>query len=159
MIVIKRDGREVPFDSKRIENAIIKALKNCDYSEEDFQIAEKIAKEIEKINTSEISVELIQDIIERKLMASHYKDAAKAYITYRQLRNMARNQYKELMDAVSNKLGAKDVQNQNANVDEHSFGGRIGEASRVVTKQYALDYCMSKMAKENHLNNEIYIHN
>ena len=43
-------------------------------------------------------------------------------------------------------------------MDEYSFGGRMGEATDVMTKQYALDYCVSKMAKENHLNNEIYIH-
>ena len=43
-------------------------------------------------------------------------------------------------------------------MDEYSFGGRMGEATDVMTKQYALDYCVSKMARENHLNNEIYIH-
>jgi ribonucleoside-triphosphate reductase len=34
----------------------------------------------------------------------------------------------------------------------------MGEATDVMTKQYALDYCMSRMAKENHINNEIYTH-
>ena len=53
---------------------------------------------------------------------------------------------------------AKKIDNQNANVDEHSFGGRIGEASSIVMRNYALNHCMSTMAKENHLNNEIYIH-
>lgn len=157
LIVVKRDGREVPFDKQRVINAVTKAFKNSDYNDIP-QIPYKIADEIERINKPKISVEEIQNIVERKLMASSFKDVAKTYITYRQLRNMARNQYKDLMEAVSTKLSAKDVQNQNANVDEHSFGGRIGEATRVVTKQYALDYCMSKMAKENHLNNEIYIH-
>ena len=62
------------------------------------------------------------------------------------------------MDAVEEKLLGKKIDNQNAYVDEASFGGRIGEMSRVVSKRYALDYCMSKMARENHENNEIYIH-
>lgn len=161
MVVIKRNGQKCPFDKIKIINAINNALKSCGYEicPHSPQIAEKIAEEIEKINKTELSVEEIQDLIEKKLMASSYKDVAKSFITYRQLRTMARNQYKDLMDAVSNKLGAKAVENQNANVDEHSFGGRVGEATRVVTKQYALNYCMSKMAKENHLNNEIYIHN
>ncbi len=35
-------------------------------------------------------------------------------------------------------------------VDEHSFGGRIGEASRIVTKDYALNYCMSRKSRKNH---------
>ena len=91
-------------------------------------------------------------------MKTSHKDVAKVYINYRYLRGMARNQYKELMDAVSEKLTAKNVQNQNANVDEHSFGGRIGEAASVVTKNYALNYIVSPMARQNHENNEIYIH-
>jgi ribonucleoside-triphosphate reductase len=53
---------------------------------------------------------------------------------------------------------AQDIENQNANVDEHSFGGRMGEASRIVTKDYALNYFMSRKSRKNHLNNEIYIH-
>jgi ribonucleoside-triphosphate reductase len=43
-------------------------------------------------------------------------------------------------------------------VDENSFGGRIGEASGVVTKKLALDYIISEKARNNHENNEIYIH-
>ena len=55
-------------------------------------------------------------------------------------------------------MSARNVQNQNANVDEASFGGRIGEAARVVTKNDALKYRMSKKSRKNHENNEIYIH-
>ena len=62
------------------------------------------------------------------------------------------------MKDITKKLMAADVQNQNANVDEHSFGGRMGEASRVVTKQYALDYCMSRKSRKNHMENMIYVH-
>lgn len=43
-------------------------------------------------------------------------------------------------------------------MDERSFGGRVGETSSYILKNYALNYCMSKMSRENHLNNEIYIH-
>ena len=71
---------------------------------------------------------------------------------------MAREQYRKLMDTISEKLNAENVQNQNANVDEYSFGGRTGEMNEAVCKQYALDFIVSPMARENHLNNEIYIH-
>lgn len=47
---------------------------------------------------------------------------------------------------------------QNANVDEESFGGRIGEASGANMKEYALNYCMPKWMANLHRNNEIYIH-
>ena len=97
-------------------------------------------------------------MVEKKLMASSYKEVAKLYVNYRYLHDMARSQYKELMDAVADKLMAKNVQNQNANVDEHSFGGRMGESNDVVMRNFALEYLLSPMAKANHLNNEIYIH-
>ena len=158
MVVIKRDGREVQFDKSKVFNAVYKAFIQLEKDKDDAtKCAGKIAKEIEGLN-KKLSVEEIQDIVEKKLMASSHKDVAKAYIEYRQLHKMARDQYKELMDAVSDKLQAKNVANQNANVDEKSFGGRIGEATDVVTKQYALEYIVSPMARRNHENNEIYIH-
>ena len=69
-----------------------------------------------------------------------------------------REEKDSLIKEVDKKLKAKNVENQNANVDEYSFGGRMGEVTRVVTKDYALKYCMSRKSKNNHLNNEIYIH-
>lgn len=162
MIVTKRDGRKIEFDKTKIENAILKAHKSIYHGEnfEDIQdFAAKVAFDIESSNSaSELSVEDIQDMVERKLMASRFKTTARAYVNYRFLHEMARNQYQELMQAVSEKLTANNIQNQNANVDEASFGGRIGEASDVVTRRYALEYLVSPMAKANHENNEVYIH-
>lgn len=158
MTVIKRDGREVPFDKDKIVKAVVKAFVDNDYSTDvAHPVAEKIADEVEATSKN-LSVEEIQDTVEKKLMATKYKDIAKAYIEYRQLHKMARSQYKELMHAVAEKLQAKDVKNQNANVDEMSFGGRVGEASDIVTKQYALEYLVSPLSRRNHENNEIYIH-
>lgn len=117
-------------------------------------IAEFIGANIEE----KTSVEDIQDAVEMGLMGYGWFSVAKDYIQYRYLHNMARNKYVELMDAVADKLNCDNVQNQNANVDEHSFGGRVGEASDLVMKKYAMDYLLSPMAKANHLNNEIYIH-
>ena len=97
-------------------------------------------------------------MVEHKLMGTYYKDVAKAYITYRYLHNLVRNQYKNLMDSVGEKLSGQKIDNQNANVDERSFGGRMGEASDIVAQRYALDYIVSPMSKANHENNEIYIH-
>lgn len=157
--VIKRNGSKVNFDKQRIVKAIIKAFNQLNKDiDEAINCATKIANEIEQKCRDDITVEEIQDAVERKLMATSYKDVAKVYINYRQLHKMARDRYQDLMQAVAEKLQAKDVKNQNANVDEHSFGGRIGEASSVVTKRYALDYIVSPMAKANHENNEIYIH-
>ena len=159
MTVTKRDGRKVEFDKQKIKLAILKAFLDVDGEETPYakDKARDIANYVESLN-KDMCIEEIQDIIEEKLMSSNRKDVAKSYVNYRFLHHMARNQYKELLDAVNEKLSAANVQNQNANVDEHSFGGRVGEASDVVMKKIALDYCVSEMARNNHLNNEIYIH-
>lgn len=83
---------------------------------------------------------------------------ARAYIRYRYKKEVARDFQSDFIDAIVEKLEADDVQNQNANIDEHSFGGRTGEASSVMTKKLALEHLVSPMAKENHENNMIYIH-
>ena len=161
MKVIKRDGREVQFDKNKITNALTQAFIEVDkeLTEEDKIKIDNITDSVFKIvNNKTISVEEIQDIVEQKLMTSNRKDVAKVYIIYRNDRNKIREQKSELMKNISEKLMAANVQNQNANVDEKSFGGRIGAASDEVMKKYALDNCMSEMAKNNHLNNEIYIH-
>ena len=159
MDVTKRDGRQVPFDKNKIRLAVLKAFLEVDGEETQYakDKAREIASHIELLN-QDMSVEEIQDIVINKLMASARKDVATKYVEYRYLHSMARSQYQNLIKAISEKLTASNVQNQNANVDEHSFGGRMGEANDIVMKQYALDYCMSEMAKNNHLNNEIYIH-
>lgn len=159
MKVIKRDGRVVDFESDKIISAIQKAFLsvNPKISEEDYDFCVKIAEDIASKDT-DMNVEDIQNIIVKKLMGSRHKDVAESYVKYRHLREMARNQYKDLMDSVADKLRATNVKNQNANVDEHSFGGRMGEANSLLMRKYALDYLVSPMAKDNHENNEIYIH-
>jgi len=160
MQVIKRDGRKVQFDKNKIIDALTNAFLAVDNEITDDNNIKiyNIVNSINKINKKIITVEEIQNIIEAKLMASNRKDVAKTYIIYRNDRNKIREQKSELMKNITEKLMATNVQNQNANVDEKSFGGRVGAASNEVMKKYALDNCMSEMAKNNHLNNEIYIH-
>lgn len=160
MIVIKRNGDKVPFDKSKIYNAVLKAYEevypNYKTNQKDAEtITDFVLNKIQLMN--EITVEQIQDIVENALI-EYDGIVAKAYITYRYRRAMARDEYKQLMSDIKEKITAENVQNQNANVDEHSFGGRIGETADLVMKRYALDYCMSDMAKNNHLNNEIYTH-
>ena len=157
----KRDGRLVDFNQNKIVDAILKAFKQVDGDISPYALekANKIAGYVEKQSKNKIlTVEEVQDIVERGLMSTKRKDVARAYITYREERSRIRNWNSQMMDKVAIKLAATDVQNQNANVDEHSFGGRRGEADSVIFKQYALDNLVSEMARNNHLNNEIYIH-
>lgn len=161
MLIIKRNGGGAEFDKSKIESAINKAFLEVDGTLYETDTAADIASEIEekiKNGNDLVSVEQIQDWIEEYLMRSERKDVARAYVRYRYKREVARNAESDFISAIREKLNASDVQNQNANVDEKSFGGRVGEASGVVTKKLALDYIVSPMAKANHLNNEVYIH-
>ena len=158
--VIKRNGDKVEFDAKRIIAAITKAAKEIYHKDEEPWYAEKIASEIQAVaaeNEEPLTVEQIQELVEDYL-SDYDRLVGKAYIRYRYKRGVMRSCSDEFIRSISEKLQAKNVQNQNANVDEHSFGGRVGEASDEMMKQYALDFCMSDMARNNHLNNEIYIH-
>ncbi|MBD5487298.1 MAG: anaerobic ribonucleoside-triphosphate reductase [Lachnospiraceae bacterium] len=159
MTVQKRDGRRVKFDKDKIKIAVLKAFIDVDGEETAYakEKARDIANFIESLNKC-MTVEEIQDFVEERLMASNRKDVARKYIIYRNNRTTIREKNTQLMKDISEKLNADNVQNQNANVDEKSFGGRVGEASDTVLKKYALDNCMSEMARNNHLNNEIYIH-
>ena len=163
MNVIKRDGKIVPFDIDKIYIAIEKAdrattLKGQEGIKDFELIKEKIRIYFsERSELENIEVEKIQDVVERFLMEEGAYDTAKNYIEYRLLHKLKRDKYNELMDTVESKLFGKENDKQNANVDELSFGGRMGEASRVLNKEVALNH-MSEMAKNNHLNNEIYIH-
>ena len=156
----KRDGRIVKFNRNKIVNAILKAFEDVDGEISDYAIskANNIANFIGEKNEENLTVEQIQDLVEIGLMSTKRKDVARSYIRYRQERERMRRWNSKMMDMMSSKLEATNIENQNANVDEHSFGGRKGEAESVIFKQYALDNLMSEKSRANHLNNEIYIH-
>ena len=158
----KRDGRLVPFDKMKIVDAVLAAFKDTDNGElSDYAYikAGNIADYIGEVaNEKELTIEEIQDMVQNGLMSTKRKDVATNYILYRAERTRERNRRSQMMQEIGKKIQASDVQNQNANVDEYSFGGRRGEAANSLMKQYALDNLISKMARENHLKNEIYIH-
>lgn len=156
----KRDGRIVEFNKNKIVNAILKAFKHVEGEISDYALekANNIADFIGKKDEEILNVEEVQDLVENGLMSLKKKDVARAYMHYRQERTRIRNWNTNMMGKMIEKLEAANVQNQNANVDEYSFGGRRGEANAVLLKQYALDNLMSEKSRNNHLNNEIYIH-
>lgn len=161
--VKKRDGRIVDFDPKKIERAILAAFIDVDGEASDYakEKAANIASYIEGyyLDVDEIpEIEDIQDLVEKGLMATKEKMWLKTISYTEKKEQKIRNKNSQLMKNIKEKVEASDVQNQNANVDEYSFGGRMGEARNELMKDYALNYIVSPMARENHLNNEIYIH-
>lgn len=157
MNIIKRSGKIETLTKKKIFDSICNA-NGCVGDDEKLT-----KKQIQRITDSVVSycenleepieIDVLEDVIEHKIMENGGYEVAKRYITYRYEKERVR-----MNKSLTEKLTASNVQNQNANVDEFSFGGRIGETSGYVTKQYALDHLISKKTKENHVNNEIYIH-
>lgn len=156
MKVIKRDKSVEVFQVEKIHNAARRAFESCNVDFPD-DLKDLLSSLYDENKDDTVTVEEIQDEVERVLLYN-YPEIAKHYIIYRYNHKVIREHKDKIIKGLSKKLMAQDIENQNANVDEHSFGGRMGEASRIVTKDYALNYCMSRKSRKNHLNNEIYIH-
>ena len=157
MRVIKRDKSIEEFQWHKVQHAIEEAFRSCDYSIVPDDILNCMQSKYDTNCDDTVDVEDIQDDIEDCLMET-YPIVAKSFIIYRYEHKVIRENRDKLIKGLTKKLMADEIENQNANVDEYSFGGRMGEASRLVTKDYALNYCMSRKSRRNHLNNEIYIH-
>ena len=163
MYIIKRDGRRVQFNQNKIIDAVLAAFKDVDKELSDYayikagNIADYIQETAEKAD-HELTIEEIQNYVEQGLMSTKRKDVARAYITYRNERTRMRQERSDFQHRLMKKLKATDVANQNANVDERSFGGRAGEVNSEVLRQQALDFFLSEKARYNHLENRIYIH-
>ena len=163
MYIVKRDGRKVPFNQNKIIDAILSAFIEVDGQISEYalikagNIADYILEQAKQADHL-LDVEEVQDMVENGLMSTKRKDVAKAYINYRQERTKERNKRNEAYNLVREKLYALNVQNQNANVDEYSFGGRKGEVDSVVMKDIALSDLISPKAVKNHNENRVYIH-
>ena len=157
MNVVKRSGKIEPLTKKKIFDSICNA--NMATAEENRITKKQITRITDTIFAvcedmeDPIGIDMLEDAIERKLMEAQGYEVAKQYITYRYEKERIRSSRN-----LTEKLTASNTQNQNANVDEFSFGGRIGEAASYIMKNYALEHLISKKAKHNHNNNEIYIH-
>lgn len=160
MIVTKRDGKVVVFNSDKIRKAIESADKKInEMTVADIdRITEIVVNKCERISGDQINVEQIQDLVEDTLLKSKFNKTAKSYILFRDMRTRNRDNKSKLLRDIATKINGTNIVNQNANLDEASFGGRKGEAADELMKWFALNNCMSKKSRENHLNNEIYIH-
>lgn len=157
--VKKRDGRIVDYDSSKIVNAILKAFKSLGMLEgKEVRLANKIEAKIKETAESIPEVEFIQDMIEKELMASNFKNVAKEFILYREKRNRERERDSALRKEILSKIECTNVMNQNANVDEESFGGRKFESAAVIHKDIALNDLMSSDVAKAHKEARIYIH-
>lgn len=119
MKVIKRDKTIEEFQIDKIDRAVDRAFESCG-KEPNGKVVDCIKRRYDTRSDDEIHVEEIQDDVERCLMDID-KDVAKAYIIYRYNHKVIRENKEKIYKGLSKKLMADDVENQNANVDEHSF--------------------------------------
>ena len=165
--VIKRDGQIVEFDSERITNAICKASNVT--KEIDQFTARRLTKNVIKIvndfvkekqsNMSAPTVEEIQDIVEKVLLSSEYKQTAKSYILYREQHNKMRDFAKNAsINMVDDYLKQLDWQvNENSNMG-YSIQGLNNYLASAMSKNYWLNKIYPSEIKEAHENGDIHIH-
>ncbi|WP_346888720.1 anaerobic ribonucleoside-triphosphate reductase [Clostridium sp. UBA1056] len=160
--IIKRDSRVKDFDMERIHIAIKKAYEEVHGNDIMFKnhwndLETSIEKTILELGKEKIFIEEIQDTIVKAL---NDKDemVAKAYEDYREKRRIARDTNGDTYKKLDKVLQCSDIMNSNANVDEHSFGGRKFESANVILKRYTLDKVIRPEIAKAHIENRIYLH-
>ena len=160
----KRNGDVVPFNSKKISDAIYKAnLESVDETFSASQLAAITAEVVENISVEEIpSVEFIQDTVEKVLIKNNYASTAKAYILYRAEHTKIRQAQGDLMD-IYNELTFKnaadaDIKRENANIDADTAMGTMLKYGSEGSKYYIDNYILPKDIAAAHIDGDIHIH-
>lgn len=163
--VLKRDGAVTAFDLNKISEAVKKAFTatNKFYSEDIIELlALRVTSDFQnKVRNRSISVEDIQDSVERVLEQTGYTDVAKAYILYRSQRERIRNlgsttlDYKDVVD---NYVKVEDWHVKENSTVTYSVGGLILNNSGAVTTNYWLTEIYDEEIAKAYEAGEIHIH-
>ncbi len=165
--VIKRDGMLVDFDSEKITDAIKKASNVT--KEFDSFTARRLTKNVIKIvndfvkekqsNFEAPTIEEIQDVVEKVLLSSEYKQTAKSYILYREQHNKMRDFVNNSsVDMIDDYLKQLDWQvNENSNMG-YSIQGLNNYLASGMSKNYWLNKIYPNEIKTAHENGDIHIH-
>ena len=142
--VIKRNGNKVDFDKNKIAEAILKANKDVQGRQKaSVKLAKEIARNIENFDKQKLTVEEIQDMVEKELMSAEKYDLAKAYILYREKRAMIRQSnttdisIKELIDGTNDYWNTENS-NKNAKVVTTQRDYLAGITSTDITRRFLL---------------------
>ena len=159
MQVIKRDGRVVEFNLERVVKAVTLAMSQTPGGV-DIDLANKIAADVQKKleDKNQASVYEIQDLVEKRLMASSRKEVAQSYITYRYNRDVARkSKTKEVfLDIIGAK--ANDITRENANMNADTPAGMMMKFASETTKPFVDDFLLSNEARQAIKDGYIHIH-
>lgn len=157
MDIIKRDNSKEKFNDEKIRKAILAAAKSAEETIDEKTIEKAIQKSSLIKNPT---IEDIQNVVEKILMDSKYKDTAKAYILYREaraeFRKMNDRQVKTFNEIVE--VADNDIKNENANINGNTPAGQMMKFASEASKNYALNHLISKQFKEAHEKGLIHIH-
>ena len=163
--IIKRDGREVPYDISKISTAIFKAMEatGSGSSGESARLAAVVETELaQRFGETAPGVEDIQDVVELVLMDSGYGSVSKNYILYRSERNRARERKSNLM-RVYNEITFSDaldsdLKRDNANVDGDTAMGTMLKYGSEGAKDFYEKYILTPEQSRAHREGDIHIH-
>lgn len=163
--ITKRDGRKAKFNKEKIAQAIFKAAtkmggKNYDLSE---QLADQVVKYLEDENLPEnVTVEHVQDIVEKILIKTGHAQTAKEYILFRADRTRVREMNTRLMkiyeDLTFKDAKDNDVKRENANVDGDTAMGTMLKYGSEGAKQFYEMYILDPRFAKAHASGDIHIH-
>ena len=163
----KRDGRVVPFDSAKIDQAIARA-----FAASGSQKGEDTARELTRLVMEDLDknenisatpgVEEVQDAVERILIEKGFVRTAKAYILYRAERSRVRQMNTRLMktyeDITFKSASDSDMKRENANINGDSAMGSMLKFGSEGAKQFYEMYVLNPRHSEAHQNGDIHIH-
>ena len=166
-MITKRDGRLVPFDSSKIERAILKAF-SASQSQKGLEAAQELTRlaveELEKNEniSSNPTVEEVQDTVEKLLIEKGFVRTAKAYILYRAERSRVREMNTRLMktyeDIAFKTAADSDVKRENANINGDSAMGAMLKFGSEGAKQFYDMYVLNPRHAAAHRDGDIHIH-
>ena len=163
----KRDGREVPFDQDKIENAIFAAFQasgSAKGHETAQALTEKVVQELEDDENISATpmVEQVQDVVERVLIEKGFVRSAKAYILYRAERSRIRQMNTRLMrtfeDIVFKAAIDSDMKRENANINGDTAMGSMLKFGSEGAKQFYQTYVMDPRFAQAHQEGDIHVH-
>ncbi len=163
----KRDGREVPFDAEKIENAIFRAFQasaSAKGRETAQALAQQVVSELENNEnvSSTPSVEQVQDAVERVLIEKGFVRSAKAYILYRAERSRVREMNTRLMktfeDITFKEAIESDIKRENANINGDTAMGSMLKFGSEGAKQFYDMYVLDPRFAKAHREGDIHIH-
>lgn len=165
-MILKRDGRTVPFDPDKITRAIMKAFQ-ASHSAKTLKSAEEITRQVvdnlECVESIAIpSVEEVQDMVESVLIENGFVRTAKSYILYRAERSRIREMNTRLMriyDDITNKAAIdSDIKRENANINGDTAMGAMLKYGSEGAKQFNMMFMMKPEHAGAHRRGDIHIH-